>query len=90
MTLPIDTTRRDSYRRAIDYAITKANRGREPDDQIPHWFPLQLRHSRATEVRKQFGLEAAQVSLGHAHANVTEIYAEKNLELAMQVAKATG
>ena len=38
---------------------------------IPDWHPNQLRHTRATEVRKQFGLEAAQVVLGHAKADVT-------------------
>src|SRR5262249_45037080 len=32
---------------------------------IPHWHPHQLRHTHATEVRRRFGLEAAQVSLGH-------------------------
>lgn len=77
----------DSYRRAIEYGIKKAGKA---GHSIPHWFPLQLRHSRATEVRKQFGLEGAQVALGHAHAAVSEIYAEKNLELAMKIAQQTG
>jgi hypothetical protein len=35
-------------------------------------------------------LEAAQVVLGHARANITEVYAERNLSLAEQVAAATG
>src|SRR5262249_9664879 len=35
------------------------------------WSPNQVRHTYATEVRKRFGLEAAQVALGHAHADVT-------------------
>ena len=80
----------DSYRRAIEYGIHKANRKRAENDQIPHWFPLQLRHSRATEVRKIFGLEGAQVALGHAHASVSEVYAEKNQVLAMEIARLTG
>ncbi len=79
-----------SYRRAITYGIKKLNKTRPAEQQIPQWFPLQLRHSRATEVRKQFGLEAAQVALGHAHANTTEIYAERNLEAAVRVARAMG
>jgi integrase len=54
------------------------------------WHPNQLRHSHATEVRRQFGLEAAQSTLGHAHANVSEIYAERNTELACRVAAAIG
>jgi integrase len=55
-----------------------------------HWHPNQLRHSHGTEVRKRFGLEAAQVVLGHARADVTEIYAEKNLALAVRVANEVG
>ena len=55
-----------------------------------HWHPNQLRHLHATEVRKRFGLEAAQVVLGHANANTTEIYAEKNEALAAKVAMEMG
>jgi site-specific recombinase XerD len=80
----------DSYRRAIDYGIKLANKERREDEQIPHWFPLQLRHSRATEVRRAHGLEGAQVALGHANAAVTEVYAERNFELAIQIAKQSG
>jgi integrase len=80
----------DSYRRAISYGIEAANKIRPEKDQIPHWFPLQLRHSRATEVRKAYGLEGAQVALGHAHASISEVYAEKNLELAVRIARLTG
>jgi integrase len=57
---------------------------------IPRWHAHQLRHSHATEVRRQFGLEAAQVTLGHAQANVTEVYAERDLALALKVAAAIG
>jgi hypothetical protein len=32
-------------------------------------------------IRKRYGLEAAQVALGHAKASMTELYAEKNLAL---------
>ncbi len=54
------------------------------------WSPNQLRHSFATEVRKRFGLEAAQVMLGHAHADVTQVYAERDLALAVRVAGEVG
>jgi integrase len=82
----------DSYRRAIKYGIKKVNKLRAKDglDPIPSWFPLQLRHSRATELNETFGIEAAAVSLGHAHADVTKVYAERNLKLAIQVARKTG
>lgn len=82
----------DSYRRAITYGIRKANKVRQAlhEPTVPHWSPLQLRHSCATEVRKKFGLEGAQMALGHTHANVTERYAERNLELAIQIARDMG
>jgi integrase len=57
---------------------------------IPHWHPHQLRHAHATEVRRRFGLEAAQVALGHSEAKVTEVYAERDLTLAATVAKQIG
>jgi len=41
-------------------------------------------------VRRRFGLEAAQVSLGHAQAQVTEVYAERDLALAAKVARQIG
>ncbi len=66
-----------SYRRAIHRACKVAG--------IPHWTPLQLRHSAATEVRKAFGLEAAQQVLGHKHAAVSEVYAEVGREKALAV-----
>ena len=57
---------------------------------LPHWHPHQLRHTHATEVRRRFGLEAAQVALGHSSADVTQVYAERNLTLAVQVAAQIG
>ena len=77
----------DSYRRAIEYGFKKAKKA---GVEIPHWHPHQLRHTRATEVRRLAGIEAAQVSLGHARADVTQVYAEKNLELAMKIARDSG
>jgi integrase len=54
------------------------------------WFPHQLRHTAATELRKTHGLEAAQVLLGHRTLTVTQLYAEKNLEAAMKIASQVG
>lgn len=65
------------YRRAISRACEKAGQ--------PHWTPHQLRHSAGTEVRKRFGLEAAQAVLGHKELGVTQVYAEKDLETARRV-----
>jgi integrase len=57
---------------------------------IEVWSPNQLRHLFASEVRKLHGLEAAQVALGHATANVTQIYAERDQALAVRVASVVG
>jgi integrase len=57
---------------------------------VPHWHPHQLRHNRGTEVRRKYGIEAAQVALGHARADVTEVYAERNLEQARKIAREMG
>lgn len=81
---------KDSYRRAITRGIELANRKRTEPDLLPHWHPNQLRHSKATEVRKMFGLEAAQVTLGHAHARITEVYAERDSRLAAEIARKIG
>ncbi len=49
------------------------------------WSPNQLRHAAATQIRKRFGLEAAQVALGHSKADVTQLYAERDFALAERV-----
>jgi integrase len=55
-----------------------------------HWHPNQLRHTRATEIRQGFGLDAAGAVLGHAKIETTQLYAERGRELALSVARATG
>lgn len=77
----------DAYRRAITYGI---ERSRKLGVWIPHWHPHQLRHAFATRVRRQFGLDGAQVALGHSHADVTQTYAEVNLAKAAEIAKQIG
>jgi integrase len=54
------------------------------------WHPHQLRHLHATEVRRDYGLEGAQVALGHAHADVTQIYARCDASLAKRIAREIG
>ena len=73
---------RNLYGQAIARACQKA--GIEP------WSPNRLRHSAATRIRAQYGLEAAQVILGHASATMTETYAEKNLGAAVAIAAKMG
>ncbi|MBI3861133.1 MAG: site-specific integrase [Planctomycetia bacterium] len=71
-----------SYRRAITRACARA--------KIDVWSPNQLRHTRATELRKLFGLEPTQVILGHAKADTTQIYAERDLEQARNIMRQVG
>ncbi|MCA9233380.1 MAG: site-specific integrase [Planctomycetales bacterium] len=90
--------RRDSYRQAIERACDRAFPA--PDGVIGEklkqwrrehrWTPNRLRHSFATEARAAFGLEAAQVLLGHASASITEIYAERDATKGIEVARAIG
>lgn len=54
------------------------------------WHPNQVRHTVATEVRAKFGLEAAQVLLGHTRADVTQTYAERDMRQAADIARKIG
>ncbi len=72
----------NTYRRAIERACNAAG--------IPLWTPGQLRHNAATIVRREFGLEAAQLLLGHAKADTTQLYAEVNELKAIEIAAKIG
>jgi integrase len=81
-----------SYDTAVAKAILAANKTRAcqackeqmPKDRceackavaLPHWHPHQLRHAKATEIRREAGLDAARAVLGHRTPVVTEVYAE--------------
>lgn len=57
---------------------------------IPQWSPNQLRHSRATEIRAARGLEGSQVILGHTNLETTQVYAESDSRLAVEIAMESG
>jgi integrase len=69
---------------AVAYGIQRANRQAERLAEaegrkavpIPDWHPNQLRHSAATRLRREFGLDVARAVLGHSSPVVTEVYAE--------------
>lgn len=71
-----------TYYHAVQYGCRRAG--------IPPWHPNQLRHGAATAIRARYGLEAAQVTLGHAQMDTSEIYAEKDEGLARRVAAEVG
>src|SRR5262249_7302577 len=54
------------------------------------WHPNQLRHSAATRLRKEFGLDVARVILGHSSPAVTEVYAEVDREKAARIMEQIG
>lgn len=47
--------------------------------------PNRLRHNAATFLRKEFGIDAARVILGHSSPAVTEVYAELDYEKAAKI-----
>lgn len=86
------------YRRAVTRAADRANvaalaaaGGEIAGRLVPRWHPHQLRHTYATLVRSKFGLEAAQLSLGHSSALVTDaVYAERDQRKAAEIARMIG
>ena len=72
-----------SYRRAITRAANRA--------EVEDWAPNRLRHNRATELRRDFGLDTAGAVLGHAGLAVTQVYAERDhLQAAIEAARKSG
>lgn len=65
----------DWYRENIQRACRQAG--------VEEWAPNRLRHNAGTEVRKVFGIEVARTVLGHSSVDMTEIYAEKDLQSAI-------
>ena len=79
---PGESYRPGSYRNAIKRACLSHG--------IASWNPNQLRHLAATEIRKKFGIEGAQIILGHTKADVTQIYAERDSGAAIKIAREVG
>ncbi len=71
-----------SYRKAIRRVCVRLG--------IPIWFPHQLRHSAASEVRRLYGLEASQAVLGHSELGTTQIYAEVDRSAAHRIMSEIG
>jgi integrase len=49
-----------------------------------------LRHTAATAIRRRDGIETARTVLGHACVDVTEVYAERDLERAARIVEQVG
>lgn len=79
---PGDHYKTQSYGRSIKYACES--------NGIEVWAPNRLRHSAGTRYRKEFGLEAASVILGHSEVGVTQVYAEADRAKAIEAARRIG
>jgi integrase len=72
----------NTYGHAIRKACEKA--------KIPPWSPNQLRHTAATRIRSEYGIEAARILLGHSSAVTSEIYAEIDRDKARAIVEKIG
>jgi integrase len=79
---PGDRYRVGSYAVAIARACEKAG--------VPHFHPHQVRHTKATEIRREAGLDAARAVLGHRSPKITEVYAEIDVNKAVEVMERLG
>ena len=81
--------------RAFPHPTIKKARGKPLSDadrselrewrKARRWHPHKLRHTKATEIRRRFDVEAAQVILGHSKPDTTVIYAERDLDRARAI-----
>jgi integrase len=73
---------KDSFRKAVERACNAAG--------VQRWHPHQVRHTKGTEVRERYGLDGAQVILGHARVSTTQVYARVNEQLGEKIAAEIG
>lgn len=89
---PGDRYDKNSYRRAVAYAIERANRDRARGGEplIPSWHPHQLRHLAASRLQRLFGWDIARAVLGHESPDTTAVYVERDERLACEAALRVG
>ena len=73
---------KDAYNHAISKGCRKAG--------VPGFGANRLRHTSATMIREEAGLDGAQAWLGHARATTTEGYAKLSLERSIELAQKFG
>ncbi len=104
--VPRDRYTTDGYDHAIRYGIAAASKARacepckklKPTERcekckaaaLPAWHPHQLRHTAATKIRREYGLDVARVVLGHRSPQITELYAELDTSRASAVMEKLG
>jgi site-specific recombinase XerD len=81
----------DATRRGELEAWCEANQAElEAWRKAHRWHPNQLRHSAATRIRREFGLETAKAVLGHSSVVPTQIYAEQDMDAARRAMERLG
>lgn len=85
----VTRARKEANADAIESARKKGQQIEDKADLVQRWGPNQLRHTRATELRKH-GIDNVKTILGHSRVETTEIYAEKDLAAAMEVVGRVG
>jgi integrase len=77
---------------AVMQRLTPAQRVELREWRRAHrWHPHQLRHNAGTHIRREFGLEAAQLVLGHSSALITDaVYAERDTGRVVEVMRKLG
>jgi integrase len=79
---PRDHYSDESYCQAVERACERAG--------VAKWTPGRLRHNAATRLRARYGIEAAQLVLGHQNLSTTEIYAERDMTQYAQIMREAG
>jgi integrase len=74
-----------SYGRSLSEAIKRYNQGKPESERLPHWHLHQLRHLKAQELKREFGLDQARACLGHHSPAITEHYATLDTAKAAEV-----
>jgi integrase len=90
---PAPLARRDDETKAEWMArLSPADRARLREWQRAHrWHPHRLRHSAATRLRREHGLEIAQLVLGHSSAERTDaVYAQRDIDRVVGVMQKIG
>lgn len=84
-------TRRETLKE-VSGRLTSAQRDELRRWRKEHrWSPHQLRHAAATIIRRECGLEAARIALGHSSALVTDaVYAERDMTKVVEVMQRIG
>ena len=76
---------------AFPFPLCMALSHRERWERENRWTPHQLRHTAATRIRARYGLEAAQLMLGHSSAAITDaVYAERDHTKIIAIARDVG